>query len=345
MSNKWIYFFVLGLPVDPPPKTADIRQAIEQKTQEWTADLQNPQKRETAEKWLTEIPAMRTALLLPANRMELAWEANQFRKEKLAELRQELTVDWYDREVADSDIAALIDRYPYSIHESDIHLLCKELAIHVAEDTSILSSKSISSNLIGEAFQSSVAIGEQLSERPVSENRGTNPSIKTGDSNLSKEKQLKKFKSVLSTHYSQVKELSPAIIQHFLSEYPSLTHDDIQEQFQRMKQELESSQSRRWQTDNDSLSSSGTTSNPSNKTTDNSPSFKYWLIIGGIIVSIFSLLFFFLPWWGAGLGTLGIIGILKILLDSSNGSGGSIGGPGSGGSIGGSNFSGPRIGE
>ena len=104
MGNKWNYIFILGLPIDPLPKTADIRQAIERKTQEWTADLQDPQKRETAEKWLAEIPAMRTALLLPANRMELAKEVNRIINEKPAELKQDLSRDWLDREIASLNV-------------------------------------------------------------------------------------------------------------------------------------------------------------------------------------------------------------------------------------------------
>ncbi len=333
MSKKWNYFFVLGLSVDPPPKAADIQQAVERKKQEWTADLQDFQKREAAERWLAELPSMRVALLMPSSRMELAREANQIRKEKLAELRQELAIGWHGREITDSDIAALINRYPYSIQESDIRLLCKELALQVTEDTSIQSSKSGNTNIAGAVSQSSVTKGKPLPSNPVSANVTTSLSItakKTSPAEIIEE-QVESLKATLRRDYRLAGQLPPKAIQDLLEKYPALTSNIVLYQFQAMKQE----QDPKWQAGNHSQASTASTSLPSDKQSGMSP----WiagLIAIGIMAIIFFILLKFLPWWGAGLGTVGII---ALLIAGGSGSGGS-----SGGSIGGSGLGGPRIG-
>ena len=101
-----------------------------------------------------------------------------------------------------------------------------------------------------------------------------------------------------------------------------------------MKQEQETKRFQRWQTDSNSQASSESTSISSEKQRGMSP----WiasLIAIGIVAVIFFILFKFLPWWAAGLGTAGIVGLL-IKFAGSSGSGDSIGGGGG--------FSGPRIG-
>ncbi len=315
MGNKWNYFFILGLPIDPLPKTADIRQAIERKTQEWTADLQDPQKRETAEKWLAEIPAMRTALLLPANRMELAKEVNRIINEKPAELKHDLSQDWLDREIASLNV-----RNPAS-------------AIQEAWKTASQQSIPEEIKSAGDSIHLSASPQEQPSEKPVPANVTTGfPITAKNPGPAGIEEQVESLKATLRRDYKFAGQLPPRSIQDLLEKYPALTSNIVLYQFQAMKQEQEPGRFQRWQTDNDSQSSDSTSAS-SDKQGGMSP-WLAGLIAIGIIAVIFFILLKFLPWWGAALGTGGIIALIVKLCS----------GGGSGGSIGGSGFSSPRIG-
>ncbi|MBS7328545.1 MAG: hypothetical protein KIG68_07330 [Oxalobacter sp.] len=223
MGNKWNYFFILGLPIDPLPKTADIRQAIERKKQEWTADLQNPQKKETAEKWLAEIPAMQTALLLPANRMELAKETNRLINEKPAELEQDLSQDWLNRE-----IAALNVRNPAS-------------AIQEAWKTASQQSIPEEIKSAGDSIHLSASPQEQLSEKSVSANVTTGIPITAKKPRPTEIKgQVESLKATLREDFNLADRLSPENVRDLLKKYPALSNNIVLYQFQAMKQEQDS---------------------------------------------------------------------------------------------------------
>ena len=121
MKEEDNLYFILDLPYSPIPDGECIRSAIGRKQDEWSRQLNNPAKKDSARKWLSQIGEMRQALQDPDERKRIADQARLIKEKKLREIRNILSTNYDGSSIPEEGVDYLLREYGrYRISTKDL---------------------------------------------------------------------------------------------------------------------------------------------------------------------------------------------------------------------------------